>query len=75
MNLGAFAVVIAGARRTGTGDISGGRASALTTPRLGVLAAIFSLAGRDNTSRRFVCQVRDVPVGDLAGGTATVVWP
>jgi NADH-quinone oxidoreductase subunit N len=47
MNLGAFAVVIQGARRTGTGDIDGWAGLARLDPRLGVLVAIFffSLAG------------------------------
>ncbi|GIU91485.1 MAG: NADH-quinone oxidoreductase subunit N [Acidimicrobiia bacterium] len=47
MNLGAFAVVIQGARRTGTGDIDGWAGLGRIDPRLGVLAAVFffSLAG------------------------------
>jgi NADH-quinone oxidoreductase subunit N len=47
MNLGAFAVVIQGARRTGTGDIEGWAGLAKLDPRLGVLVAVFffSLAG------------------------------
>jgi NADH-quinone oxidoreductase subunit N len=47
MNLGAFAVVIQGARRTGTGDIDGWAGLAKLDPRLGVLVAVFffSLAG------------------------------
>jgi NADH-quinone oxidoreductase subunit N len=47
MNLGAFAVVIQGARRTGTGDIEGWAGLAKIDPRLGVLVALFffSLAG------------------------------
>lgn len=47
MNLGAFAVVIAGARKTGTGNIDGWAGLARVDPILGVLTAVFffSLAG------------------------------
>jgi NADH-quinone oxidoreductase subunit N len=47
MNLGAFAVVIAAARKTGTGDIEGWAGLGSYDPRLGLLAGIFffSLAG------------------------------
>jgi NADH-quinone oxidoreductase subunit N len=47
MNLGAFAVVIQAARRTGTGSIEGWAGLAKLDPRLGVLIAVFffSLAG------------------------------
>ena len=47
MNLGAFAVVIQGARRTGTGTIVGWAGLGRLDPRLGVLVAVFffSLAG------------------------------
>jgi NADH-quinone oxidoreductase subunit N len=47
MNLGAFAIVIAGARRTGTGDIDGWAGFGRYSPGLGFLAAVFffSLAG------------------------------
>ena len=47
MNLGAFAVVMAGARRTGTATIAGWAGMAKHSPRLAVLGAIFffSLAG------------------------------
>jgi NADH-quinone oxidoreductase subunit N len=47
MNLGAFAVVIAGARKTGTGEIEGWSGLARVDPILGVLTAVFffSLAG------------------------------
>ena len=41
MNLGAFAVIIQGARRTGTGDIEGWAGLAKIDPRLGVLIALF----------------------------------
>lgn len=47
MNLGAFAVVIAGARRTGTGDIDGWAGFGSYAPRQALLVAVFflSLAG------------------------------
>lgn len=47
MNLGAFAVVIAAARRTGTGEIDGWAGLGQIDPRLGVLSTVFffSLAG------------------------------
>ncbi len=47
MNLGAFAVVIAGARKTGTGEIDGWAGLGKVDPILGVLTAtfFFSLAG------------------------------
>jgi NADH-quinone oxidoreductase subunit N len=47
MNLGAFAIVIAGARRTRTGDIDGWAGFGRRSPVLGFLAAVFffSLAG------------------------------
>lgn len=47
MNLGAFAIVILGARRTGTGEIDGWAGLGQIDPRLGVLTGIFffSLAG------------------------------
>jgi NADH-quinone oxidoreductase subunit N len=47
MNLGAFAVVIVAARRTGTGELAGWAGLGRRDPRLGVLASIFffSLAG------------------------------
>jgi NADH-quinone oxidoreductase subunit N len=47
MNLGAFAVVIAGARKTGSGEISRWAGLARVDPILGVLTAVFffSLAG------------------------------
>ena len=47
MNLGAFAVVIAGARKTQTGSIEGWSGLARVDPTLGVLTAVFffSLAG------------------------------
>lgn len=47
MNLGAFAVVIAAARATGSGEVDGWAGLGRYNPRLGVLAAVFffSLAG------------------------------
>ena len=47
MNLGAFAVVIAGARKTGTGEIEGWGGLGSYAPGIGLLAAafFFSLAG------------------------------
>lgn len=47
MNLGAFAVVIVGAKRTGTGELAGWAGLGRLDPRLGVLAGVFffSLAG------------------------------
>ena len=74
MNLGAFAVVIAGARRTGTGEISGWAGLGAYDPRLGVLAAVFffSLAGIPPLAGWFAKFVMFRSV-ILAGGTATVV--
>ncbi len=47
MNLGAFSVVILGARRTGSGDVDGWAGLGRIDPRLGALAGLFffSLAG------------------------------
>jgi NADH-quinone oxidoreductase subunit N len=47
MNLGAFGVVVAGAKKTGTGEIDGWAGLGGYDPRLGVLLAVFflSLAG------------------------------
>jgi NADH-quinone oxidoreductase subunit N len=74
MNLGAFAVVIAGARRTGTGEISGWAGLGSYDPRLGVLAAVFffSLAGIPPLAGWFAKFVMFRSVM-IAGGTATVV--
>ena len=74
MNLGAFAVVIAGARRTGTGDISGWAGLGSYDAKLGVLAAIFffSLAGIPPLAGWFAKFVMFRSV-IIAGGTATVV--
>ncbi|HEX2153638.1 MAG TPA: NADH-quinone oxidoreductase subunit N [Acidimicrobiia bacterium] len=74
MNLGAFAVVIAGARATGTGDIDGWGGLGRYNPRLGVLAGVFffSLAGIPPLAGWFAkfAMFRSVII---AGGTATVV--
>ncbi len=74
MNLGAFAVVIAAARRTGTGDISGWAGLGSYDPKLGVLAAVFffSLAGIPPLAGWFAKFVMFRSVM-IAGGTATVV--
>ncbi|MGQ0849148.1 MAG: NADH-quinone oxidoreductase subunit N [Actinomycetota bacterium] len=74
MNLGAFAVVIAGARKTGTGDIDGWAGLGAYDPRLGVLAAMFffSLAGIPPLAGWFAKFVMFRSVM-IAGGTATVV--
>jgi NADH-quinone oxidoreductase subunit N len=74
MNLGAFAVVIAGARATGSGEVDGWAGLGQYNPRLGVLAAVFflSLAGIPPLAGWFAkfAMFRSVI---LAGGTATVV--
>ena len=74
MNLGAFAVVIAGARKTGTGDIPGWAGLGTYDPRLGVLAAVFfvSLAGIPPLAGWFAKFVMFRSVM-IAGSTATVV--
>ncbi|MGH8928365.1 MAG: NADH-quinone oxidoreductase subunit N, partial [Acidimicrobiia bacterium] len=74
MNLGAFAIVIAGARKTGTGDIDGWAGLGSYDPRLGVLAAafFFSLAGIPPLAGWFAKFVMFRSVM-IAGGTATVV--
>jgi NADH-quinone oxidoreductase subunit N len=74
MNLGAFAVVIAGARRTGTGDIRGWAGLGSYDPALGVLAAVFffSLAGIPPLAGWFAKFVMFRSVM-IAGGSATVV--
>jgi NADH-quinone oxidoreductase subunit N len=74
MNLGAFAVVIAGARRTGSGDVAGWAGLASYDSRLGLLAAVFffSLAGIPPLAGWFAkfIMFRSVMI---AGGTPTVV--
>lgn len=74
MNLGAFAVVIAGARATGTGEIDGWAGLGRYNPRLGLLAGVFffSLAGIPPLAGWFAkfAMFRSVI---LAGGAATVV--
>ena len=74
MNLGAFAVVIAGARKTGTGNIDGWAGLGSYDPRLGVLAALFffSLAGIPPLAGWFAKFVMFRSVM-IAGGTSTVV--
>jgi NADH-quinone oxidoreductase subunit N len=74
MNLGAFAVVIAGARKTGTGDIDGWAGLGTYDPRLGLLTAIFffSLAGIPPLAGWFAKFVMFRSI-IIAGGTSTVV--
>ena len=73
MNLGAFAVVIAGARRTQSGELSAWAGLAAVDPRLGVLVGIFffSLAGIPPLAGWFAkfAMFRSVMI---AGGGATV---
>ena len=74
MNLGAFAVVIAGARKTRSGEIAGWAGLAQVDARLAVLVAVFffSLAGIPPLAGWFAkfAMFRSVII---AGGTATVV--
>ena len=74
MNLGAFAVVIAGARKTGSGELPSWAGLAQVDSRLGVLVAVFffSLAGIPPLAGWFAtfAMFRSVMI---AGGTATVV--
>ncbi|CAN5844881.1 NADH-quinone oxidoreductase subunit N [soil metagenome] len=74
MNLGAFGVVIAGARVTGSGDIDGWAGLARYNPRLATLAGVFffSLAGIPPLAGWFAkfAMFRSVMI---AGGSATVV--
>ncbi len=74
MNLGAFAVVIAGARKTRSGEISAWSGLAQVDTRLGVLVAVFffSLAGIPPLAGWFAkfAMFRSVII---AGGTWTVV--
>jgi NADH-quinone oxidoreductase subunit N len=74
MNLGAFGVVIAGARRTGTGEIEGWAGLGSYDPKLGILAAVFffSLAGIPPLAGWFAKFVMFRSVM-IAGDTATVV--
>lgn len=74
MNLGAFAVVIAGARKTGTGEIDGWAGLGTYDGRLGVLAAVFffSLAGIPPLAGWFAKFVMFRSVM-IAGGTSTVI--
>lgn len=74
MNLGAFAVVIAGARKTRSGDLSAWSGLGQVDARLGLLVAVFffSLAGIPPLAGWFAkfAMFRSVMI---AGGTATVV--
>jgi NADH-quinone oxidoreductase subunit N len=74
MNLGAFAVVIAGARKTRSGELPAWAGLAQVDSRLGVLVAVFffSLAGIPPLAGWFAkfAMFRSVMI---AGGTATVV--
>ncbi len=74
MNLGAFAVVIAAARKTRSGELSAWSGLARVDPKLGVLVAVFffSLAGIPPLAGWFAkfAMFRSVMI---AGGTATVV--
>lgn len=74
MNLGAFAVVIAGARKTRSGELSAWAGLAQVDSRLGVLVAVFffSLAGIPPLAGWFAkfAMFRSVMI---AGGTTTVV--
>ena len=74
MQLGAFAVVIAGARASGSGEIDGWAGLGRYNPRIGVLAAafFFSLAGIPPLAGWFAkfAMFRAII---LAGGTATLV--
>ena len=74
MNLGAFAVVIAGARKTRSGEIRGWSGLAQVDTRLAVLVTVFffSLAGIPPLAGWFAkfAMFRSVII---AGGTATVV--
>ena len=74
MNLGAFAVVIAGARATGSGEIDDWAGLGRYNPRLGVLAAVFflSLAGIPPLAGWFAKFVMFRSV-ILTGGTGPIV--
>jgi NADH-quinone oxidoreductase subunit N len=74
MNLGAFAVVIAGARRTGSGQIDGWAGLSSYDPRLALLTAVFffSLAGIPPLAGWFAKFVMFRSV-IIAGGASTVV--
>lgn len=78
MNLGAFAVVIVGARRTGTGEIAGWAGLGRIDPRLAVLGAIFffSLAGIPPFAgwfAKFVMFQSVINSGGLSGGVLAVL--
>ena len=74
MNLGAFAVVIAAARKTGSGEIEGWAGLGSYDARLGVLTTLFffSLAGIPPLAGWFAKFVMFRSVM-IAGGTSTVV--
>ncbi len=74
MNLGAFAIVIAGARITNSGEISSWAGMGRIDPRIGVMTLIFffSLAGIPPLAGWFAKFVMFRSV-IIAGGTATVV--
>ncbi len=72
MNLGAFAVVMVGAKRTGTAEVDGWAGLGRRDPRLGVLAAIFffSLAGIPPLAgwfAKFIMFQSVIATGTLAG--------
>ncbi len=78
MNLGAFAVVIVAARRTGTGELAGWAGLGRRDPRLAVLGAIFffSLAGIPPLAgwfAKFVMFQSVINSGGLAGGVLAVL--
>jgi NADH-quinone oxidoreductase subunit N len=77
MNLGAFAVVIAGARKTGSGEIAGWSGLARVDPVLGVVAGIFffSLAGIPPLAGWFAKfeMFRSVMIADPATITLAVI--
>lgn len=74
MNLGAFAVVIAAARATGSGEVDGWAGLGRYNPRLGVLAGVFffSLAGIPPLAGWFAKFVM-FRSAIIAGGVATTV--
>jgi len=78
MNLGAFAVVIQGARRTGTAEIDGWAGLGRIDPRLGVLAGIFffSLAGIPPLAgwfAKFVMFSSAISAGGIAATSLAVI--
>lgn len=78
MNLGAFAVVIVAAKRTGTGELAGWAGLGRRDPRLGVLAGVFffSLAGIPPLAgwyAKFVMFESVITSGGVAGVVLAVV--